>query len=87
MCRRRVAPLMVQIPPFGGGEVTVRGGKAPKLQTTSVKNIENGVLRLRWSAFWAQRCLAWRVGRTRTAEYARQPLGTHVNPLIGAFTL
>ncbi len=28
-CRRRVAPLMVQIPPSGGGEVTVRGGKAP----------------------------------------------------------
>ena len=52
-CRRRVAPLMVQIPPFGGGEVTVRGGKAPKSQTTSVKNTENRVLRLRWSAFWA----------------------------------
>ena len=78
-CHRRVAPLMVQIPPFGGGEVTVRDGKAPKLQTTSVKNIENGVLRLRWSAFWAQRCLAWCAARTRTAGYARQPLDTHVN--------
>ena len=78
-CHRRVAPLMVQIPPFGGGEVTVRGGKAPKSQTTSVKNTENRGLRLRWSAFWAQRCLAWCVGRTRTAEYARQPLDTHVN--------
>ena len=78
-CRRRVAPLMVQIPPSGGGQVTVRGGKAPKSQTTSVKNTENRGLRLRWSAFWAQRCLARCVGRTRTAEYARQPLDTHVN--------
>ena len=24
-CRRRVAPLMVQFPPFAGGEVAVRG--------------------------------------------------------------
>ena len=78
-CRRRVAPLVVQIPPSGGGEVTVRGGKAPKSQTTSVKNIENRVLRLRWPAFWAQRYLAWHVARTQTAEYARQPLDTHVN--------
>ena len=70
---------MAQIPPVGGGEVAVRGDKAPKSQTTSVKNIENGVLRLRWSAFWAQRCLAWHVARTQTAEYARQPLDTHVN--------
>ena len=74
-------------PPFGGGEITARSGKAPKSQTTSVKNTENGVLRLRWSAFWTQRCLAWCVGRTRTTEYARQPLDTHVNPLIGALTL
>jgi len=29
-----------------------------------------GVLSLRRSACWAQRCLAWRVGRTRTAEHA-----------------
>ena len=76
---RRVAPIVAQFPPFGGGDVTVRGGKALKSQTTSVKNTGNEVLRLRWSAFWAQRCLAWRVGRTRTAEYARQPLDTHVN--------
>ena len=26
-CRRRVAPLMVQFPPFAGGEVAVRGGE------------------------------------------------------------
>ena len=30
-------------PPVGGGKVAVRGDKAPKSQTTSVKNIENGV--------------------------------------------
>ena len=27
-CRRRVAPLMVQFPPFTGGEAAVRGGEA-----------------------------------------------------------
>ena len=86
-CRRRVVLLMTPFPPFGGGEVTVRGGKAPTSQPTSVKNIDNRVLWLRWSAFWAQRCLAWCVGRTQTAEYARQPLDTHVNPQIGALTL
>ena len=26
-CRRRVAPLLVQFPPFAGGKVAVRGGK------------------------------------------------------------
>ena len=36
-CRRRVAPLMVQFPLFGGVEVAVRGGVAPKVQTTSAK--------------------------------------------------
>jgi len=69
-CRRRVAPLMVQFPPSGGGKVTVRGGKAPNSQTTSLKNTENGVLRLRWSAFWAQRCL-W-----PGVLVAREPLNT-----------
>ena len=70
-CRRRVAPLMVQIPPLGGGDVAVQGGAVPKSQTTSVKNIGNGVLRLRRAAFWTQRCPAWCVARARTAEYAR----------------
>ena len=36
-CRLRVAPLMLQFPLFGGGEVAVRGGVAPKVQTTSAK--------------------------------------------------
>ena len=26
-CRRRVAPLMLQIPPFAGSEIAVRGGE------------------------------------------------------------
>ena len=55
-CRRRVAPLMTPFPPFGGGEIGVWGGVAPKVQTASAKNAENG--RLWWSAFWAQQCLA-----------------------------
>ena len=46
-------------PPFGGGEVEVQGSVAPKVQTTSAKNADNRVLWARWSAFWAQRCLAW----------------------------
>ena len=33
-----------------------------KVQTTSAKNAENGLLRARWSAFWAQQCLAEGVG-------------------------
>ena len=31
------APLTAQFLPFGGGEVAVRGGVAPKVQTTSAK--------------------------------------------------
>ena len=33
---------MVQFPPFGGGEVAVRGGEAPASQTPSAKNANNG---------------------------------------------
>ena len=40
--RRRVAALMMQFPPFGGGEAVVQGGVAPKSQTTSVKNAGEG---------------------------------------------
>ena len=63
-CCRRVAPLMLQFPPLGGGAAVVCSGVAPTSQTTSVKNTENGLLVAKWSAFWAQRCLAWCVGRT-----------------------
>ena len=65
-CRRCVGPSRSEIPPFGGGEVAVRGGVVLKVQTTSVKNAENGLLRARWSAFWAQRRLAGCVVRART---------------------
>ena len=48
------APLTAQFPPLGGGEVTVRdgevtvpGGVAPKVQTTSAKNADNGDYRSR----------------------------------------
>ena len=64
MCRRRVAPLMVQFPPFAGGEVAVRAGVAPASQTISAKDVDNGVsyelsrvLWLRWSALWPRRRL------------------------------
>ena len=77
-CRRRVAPLMVQFPPFGGGEVTVRGGEvaarggvAPTAQTTSAKIVDR-LLWARWPALRTQRCLAaW---------------SSHANPLSRALT-
>ena len=65
------APLTAQFPPFGGGEVEVRGGVAPKVQTTSATNANNGVSWARWSALWAQRCPAWCVARTRTRYCVR----------------
>ena len=61
-----------------GSEVTVRGsevaprdGLAPKSQTTSIANADNGVSWARWPALWAQRRLTWCVARTRTADNAR----------------
>ena len=60
------APLTAQFLPFGGGEVAVRGGVAPKVQTTSAKNVDNGQSRARWSASWTHRCLASCIARTRT---------------------
>ena len=70
-CRRRVAPLLVQFPPFGGGEVAVRGGMAPTSQTTSTKNADNGVSWARWSTFWAKLSRTWCVVRTRTRDSVR----------------
>ena len=72
-CRRRVAPLHGAIPPIGGGVAAVRGGVTPTLQTTSVKNADNGLLVAKWSAFWAHQCLA--VVRC-----------SHVNPLLRVLT-
>ena len=44
-------PRVAKFLSFGGGEVEVRAGVVPKVQTTSVKNGENGLLWARWSAF------------------------------------
>ena len=65
-CRRRVAALMVQFPPFAGGEVAVRGGVAPTSQTTSATNADNEVSWARQLALWTQRRLASRGARART---------------------
>ena len=65
-----------------GGEVALRGGVAPKVQTTSVKNADNGVSWARWSALWSQRRLASCVARTRTRYSVRSPAISHVNPLL-----
>ena len=78
-CRRRVVVLMTPFPPFGGSEATTRGGVAPKVQTTSVKNAENGLLWARWTAFWAKQC------RT-CASFAREPLNIRVSPLMRTST-
>ena len=64
-CRRRVGPPCSAIPPpIGGGAAAVRGGAVAKVQTHWVKTVKLRRLWLNGSAFWAQRCLAWCVGRT-----------------------
>jgi len=73
---------MVQFPPFAGGEIAVRGGVAPTVQTTSATNADNGVSWARWSAIRAQRRLAARVARTRTRYCVRWPAISHANPLF-----
>ena len=39
-CCRRVAPLMLQFPPLGGGAPSVRGGAVAKVQTHWVKTVK-----------------------------------------------
>ena len=56
-----------------------------KVQTTSVKNAENGLLWARWSAFWAQRRLAGCVVRTQTRYCEWEPAISHANPLVGVW--
>ena len=63
---RRVVVLMTPFPPFGGGEAASWTAVVPKVQTTSVKNAENGQLLARCSAFWAQVCLLWVAARAQT---------------------
>ena len=41
-CRRRVAPLLVQFPPFAGGKVAVRGGVAPHRRPPRRKTLTMG---------------------------------------------
>ena len=72
------APLTAQFLPFGGGKAAVRGGEvavrdgvAPKVQTTSAKNADNGVSWAKWSAFWAKLSRTWCVVRTRTRYSVR----------------
>ena len=57
-------PRVVQFPPIGGVASVVCGGVAPKSQTISVKDAEDGLVVVKWSAFWAQRYLAWCIDRT-----------------------
>ena len=61
---RGTEPWMASFPPIGGGAAAVRGGGAPKPQTTSVKNADNGLLVAKWSAFWRDRSRSWCVVRT-----------------------
>lgn len=42
--------------------LSVRGA-VPKGQTASAKNAEDGLVVAKWSAFWLQRRLSWRVVR------------------------
>ena len=44
-------PRVVQFPPIGGGDTAVCGGVAAKVQTHWVKNADNGLLVVKWSAF------------------------------------
>ena len=69
-CRRRVEPSCSAIPPIGGAAAAVCGDVAAKSSTILVKNAEDGLVVVKWSAFWVHQCLLWRVVRTRTCEYA-----------------
>ena len=47
------------------------------MQTTSMKNAENGVLWARWSAFWAQWCQSW------WPCWQHEPFHAQLNPIGG----
>ena len=61
---RRVAALMMQFPPFGGGEFAVCGGVVAKLQTHWVKRLQKRLVLLNGSAIWRNRSLSWCIVRT-----------------------
>ena len=77
-CRRRVAPLMLQFPPFAGseiavrgGEVAVRGGEAPTSPATAATNADNGASCPGWRGRGSLHCGhndAW-----PRVELAREP--------------
>lgn len=84
-------PHVVQFPPDQRCASYESRGLAPKLQTTSLRNAENGLLWARWSALWANRhCYgvlfareaaipcAKPMGRALTRDIARLPLNMHV---------
>ena len=52
---RRVAPLMMQFPPFGGGEAATGGGVVAKVQTHWVKTAKNRRFWRNGSALWRNR--------------------------------
>ena len=73
MCCRRVGGADGAILPDRWSWIASDAGVMPKPQTTSVKNAENGLLRAKWSAFWAQQWLTW-------------CSCSHVNPLLRVVT-
>ena len=75
--RRRVAALMMQFPPFGGGEAVVQGGVVPKSQTTSVKNAGEGCGGRGGLRFGG-------IDRCRGVLFARHPPNMPLNLLLRA---
>ena len=76
-------PRVAQFPPFGCRVSAAGGGVVPEVQTTSVKNAENGLLWAKWSTFWAQVCLLWVAARAQTRYCEHSPAMSHVSPLAG----
>ncbi len=76
-------PRVAQFPPFGCRVSAAGGGVVPKVQTTSVKDAENGLLWAKWSTFWAQVCLLWVAARVQTRYCEHSPAMSHVSPLAG----
>ena len=74
---RRVAALMMQFPPFGGGEFAVCGGVVAKLQTHWVKRLQKRLVLLNGSAIWRNRSLSWCVVRASPPEHVPQSLVAH----------
>ena len=82
---RRVAALMMQFPPIGGGDLAVCSGVVAKLQTHWVKRLQKRLFLLNGSAIWRNRSLSWCVVRALALEHARYPVDSHVNPQICAW--